>query len=89
LKSFATIDPNNLSEQTKGFNLVGGEWLHDTEHTHKLIDPMNKNKFLITQPDTSADEVKPFIDHLKSCPKHGLHNPIKNPERYVMMGEIC
>jgi hypothetical protein len=26
---------------------------------------------------------QPFVDSLSSCPKHGLHNPLKAPERSV------
>lgn len=33
-------------------------------------------------PLTSSDELKPFIDTMRSVPKHGLHNPLKNVERY-------
>jgi len=39
-------------------------------------------------PDTKFDELGPFVANAKSCPKTGLHNPLKNPERYVMWGEI-
>ncbi|RDX64321.1 putative aldehyde dehydrogenase, partial [Mucuna pruriens] len=31
----------------------------------------------------------PFVESLSSCPKHGVHNPFKAPERYLMYGEIC
>lgn len=27
LKSFATIDPENLGTHSKGYNLVNGEWV--------------------------------------------------------------
>ncbi|XP_020250917.1 probable aldehyde dehydrogenase, partial [Asparagus officinalis] len=33
-------------------------------------------------------EIKPFVESLSSCPKHGLHNPLRSPERYLMFGEI-
>ena len=26
---------------------------------------------------------------MKNCPRHGLHNPLKNVERYKMYGDIC
>jgi hypothetical protein len=42
LKAFATIDPDNMNAQTKGYNLVGGEW-KSTKLTKDLIDPMNGN----------------------------------------------
>jgi 1-pyrroline-5-carboxylate dehydrogenase len=44
---------------------------------------------MLTQPDTSLDEIQPFILDLESCPKSGLHNPFKNKERYLMLGEVC
>lgn len=31
----------------------------------------------------------PFVNSLKACPKSGLHNPYKSPERYVMYGDVC
>lgn len=35
------------------------------------------------------DEIDPFIESLQSCPLSGLHNPIKNKERYLMLGDVC
>ena len=34
-------------------------------------------------------ELLEFKRSAETCPKSGLHNPIKNPERYFMYGEIC
>ena len=34
------------------------------------------------------DDIEPFIESLKSCPKSGLHNPFKNKERYLMLSEV-
>jgi 1-pyrroline-5-carboxylate dehydrogenase len=67
--------------------LVGGEWV-STKKTRELIDPLT-GKPLITLPDTSIDEVQPFIDSLNACPKYGLHNPFHNKERYLMYGDVC
>jgi 1-pyrroline-5-carboxylate dehydrogenase len=75
-----------LSASTKGYNLVNGEW-SSTKVTKEVIDPLN-GKVMITQPDTQIDETEPFIDFLASCPKTGLHNPFKNKERYLMLGEV-
>lgn len=33
-------------------------------------------------PATSVDEATAFVRSLESCPKTGLHNPMKNPERW-------
>jgi len=87
LKAFATVDPEALSPKDKGYNLVAGEWV-DSHTTQVLIDPMT-GKGMITLPDTQLDEIKPFVDSLKSCPKYGLHNPYLNKERYLMYGDIC
>lgn len=46
-------------------------------------------KVMVTQPDTNIEETKNLIDDMASCPKTGLHNPFKNKERYLMLGEVC
>ena len=87
LKAFATVDPKNLGPQSKGYNLVKGEWT--TTNTQKeIIDPLT-GQVMLTQPDTTAEEIQPFIEDLQSCSKSGLHNPFKNKERYLMLGEVC
>ena len=87
LKAFATIDPKNLSASNKGMNLVNGEW-KGTESYITLPDPMT-GKDMIQIPDTNLVEAEEFIESLKAVPKHGLHNPFKNPERYLMLGAVC
>lgn len=86
LKAFATIDPNNLSASDKGYNLVQGEW-KTTENYIDLIDPMN-GKVMMKLPDTQVEEIGPFVESLDMCPKTGLHNPFRNKERYLMLGEV-
>ena len=39
-------------------------------------------------PRTSVAELDRFVASLKRVPKSGLHNPFKNPERYVQWGEV-
>jgi 1-pyrroline-5-carboxylate dehydrogenase len=68
-------------------NLVNGEWI-GTEKYNQLIDPMT-GKPMISIPDTSAEEAEPFIQSLREVPIHGLHNPLKNKERYLMLGSVC
>ena len=89
LKEFATVDPNNLTPRTKLQNLCNGEW-SGTQDWEDLIDPLT-GKIIGKVPNTLMEnrEVLPFINSLKSCPKSGLHNPLKNPERYLMYGNIC
>jgi 1-pyrroline-5-carboxylate dehydrogenase len=46
-------------------------------------------KPMISIPNTSLLEIEPFIQSLQSVPKHGVHNPFKNKERYIMLGAVC
>ncbi|PKU72562.1 Delta-1-pyrroline-5-carboxylate dehydrogenase 12A1, mitochondrial [Dendrobium catenatum] len=32
--------------------------------------------------------LQPFVESLSKCPKHGLHNPLRAPERYLLYGDI-
>lgn len=86
--AFRTLDAEEVSgsQSTEVLNLVQGEWKGASRWTD-IVDPLNGQKF-IAVPDPSANEIKPFVESLHSCPKSGLHNPLKNPERYVMYGDI-
>lgn len=49
---------------------------------------MNGEKF-IQCPDTQSEaDLRLFSESLRSCPRSGLHNPLKNPQRYAMYGDI-
>ena len=86
--SFATVDPWTLSASNKHTvkNLVNGQW-RSSEASETVIDPMNGEPFLVL-PATSKQEATEFVSSLNTCPKSGLHNPIKNPERYLELGAI-
>ena len=86
--SWATADPWAMSAATPavGKNLVGGVWT-DAAKQYMVIDPLNGEEF-IRVPDTSMDEIGPFVERMAGCPRSGLHNPLKNPERYTMIGEV-
>ncbi|PFH32202.1 aldehyde dehydrogenase (NAD) family protein [Besnoitia besnoiti] len=88
VKAFANVDPDNLSGACPHTvqNLVQGKWT-TTRETYDVVDPMNGDAF-IKSPYTKGDELEPFIASLKAVPKSGLHNPLKNPERYVLYGQI-
>ena len=85
---YGTLDPDTMSGSNpcKLYNLVGGEWKGTSEYLD-IQDPLNGENF-IQMPYTNSNELEPFRNNAKSCPKTGLHNPLKNPERYVMYGEI-
>jgi 1-pyrroline-5-carboxylate dehydrogenase len=55
------------------------------------LDPLNgqNQRPFIHVCQTDVTEIDAFVDSLNTCPKHGLHNPFKNPERYVMLGTVC
>jgi 1-pyrroline-5-carboxylate dehydrogenase len=86
LKAFATIDPNHLTTDNKGANLVAGEWV-GTNQYGTMVDPLT-GKPMVQFPDTQMDEIDPFVQSLANTPKTGLHNPFKNKERYLMLGEV-
>lgn len=65
---------------------MGGEW-QGTKNEKTIPDPLNGEPF-ISYPDIQADETQPFIESLRAVPKTGLHNPLKNPERYLMYGSV-
>ena len=67
-------------------NLVGGQWVDVDAYRDDIPDPMSGEAFLQI-PDTQ--DLTPFIAGLESCPKSGLHNPLKNNDRYVHLGRVC
>lgn len=86
---FATVDPfDGMSGDNPGAvqNLVAGKWCDASAYRDDIIDPMNGDPFLRV-PDTTVHS--PFIAGLGRCPKSGLHNPHKLPDRYVMLGRVC
>ena len=87
LKEIFTVDPYqemNSTSPGEVCNLLKGEWIQGTRFREDIPDPLNGEPFLKV-PDTT--EYSEFINSLDSCPKSGLHNPLKNVERYLMLGE--
>lgn len=62
---------------------MNGEW-GLTARLKTIPDPLNGEPF-IKLPDTQLDEIEPFVQSLRSVPKSGLHNPLKNPERCCLL----
>jgi 1-pyrroline-5-carboxylate dehydrogenase len=86
---FATVDPfEGMTAASPAVlqNLAGGQWVDSDGDYADLVDPMNGAVF-IREPDTHNHA--PFIAGLRSCPKSGLHNPLKHPERYMHLGDVC
>lgn len=89
LPVWATVDPDAMcvSAPAVGRNLVAGEW-GDARSTMDIIDPLN-GEVMLKVPDTSVDEIGPYVERMLKAPRTGLHNPLKNPERYNMLGAAC
>lgn len=93
LPVWATLDPNAVGtvETHNVLNIANGSWQKEGEIANRLIipNPLHKSGLPIcTVSDTQVDELGPFIDSMNQVPKSGVHNPLKNVERYLMYGEI-
>ena len=89
ITSFSTIDPfESMTSHSPGraINLVGGDWIGAAKQREDIPDPMTGGRF-IDVPDTR--DIQPFLDSFVRCPKSGLHNPLKNTDRYVHLGSVC
>ena len=89
LSEFATTDPfNGMTPGSPGIamNLVDGAWAHESQIRQDIPDPISGEHF-VDVPDTR--DLGPFVRSFPRCPKTGLHNPLKNTERYVHLGRVC
>ncbi|KAK4744479.1 hypothetical protein SAY87_010791 [Trapa incisa] len=86
--SFATFDVEEISgsQPAEVHNFVQGKWTKSS-NWNTIVDPLNGEPF-IKVADVNEMEIKPFVESLSNCPKHGLHNPFKAPERYLLYGDI-
>ncbi|KAK6920826.1 Aldehyde dehydrogenase domain [Dillenia turbinata] len=86
--SFATVEVNKISgsQPAEVYNFVQGKWTGSSKW-NMILDPLNGESF-IKVAEVDENEIQPFVDSLSKCPKHGLHNPFKAPERYLMYGDI-
>ncbi|HJL81907.1 MAG TPA: aldehyde dehydrogenase family protein, partial [Gammaproteobacteria bacterium] len=89
LSQFATVDPfdgMNSKNPGKAQNLINGEWVDTPKYFDDIPDPIT-GEYFIDIPDT--EDLSDFIQNLEKCPKSGLHNPLKNNDRYIMLGNVC
>jgi hypothetical protein len=91
IPSWATVDPKAMGSTPDVYavsNCIDGKWVQ-AKNTRIIPDPVNKDAHpIFTVPDTTVDEIQPFLESLRKVPKSGVHNPLKSPERYVKYGEI-
>jgi hypothetical protein len=88
---WASVDPATLGSAPTPYavqNIVGGQW-RSAKTSMTIPNPMNKNgPPVCTLPNTSSDELGPYVASLQNVSKSGMHNPLKNVERYRQFGEI-
>ncbi|QHO51658.1 Delta-1-pyrroline-5-carboxylate dehydrogenase 12A1 [Arachis hypogaea] len=86
--SYATVEAEEISgsRPAEVLNLVQGKWVGASKW-NTIVDPLNGDPF-IKVGEVDETGLQPFVESLASCPKHGLHNPFKAPERYLMFGDI-
>nr|AFK43067.1 unknown [Lotus japonicus] len=85
---FATVEAEEVSgsRPAEVLNLVQGKWV-GSSNCNTIVDPLNGDSFIkVAEVDEAG--IQPFVESLSSCPKHGLHNPFKAPERYLMLGDV-
>jgi hypothetical protein len=100
---WATIDPSKLGSDADSKeepyavpNLVNGQWQTDDSSNKQqrrifIPHPLDRDAPpIFSIPDTPIGDaiIQTFIESLRRVPKSGLHNPLKNPERYLQYGEI-
>uniref|UniRef100_A0A7N0VMU1 Aldehyde dehydrogenase domain-containing protein n=2 Tax=Kalanchoe fedtschenkoi TaxID=63787 RepID=A0A7N0VMU1_KALFE len=85
---FATAEVEEISgsQPAEVQNLVGGKWGRSSD-VNTLLDPLNGEPFIKVH-EVNKSEIHPFVESLSKCPKHGLHNPFKSPERYLLLGDV-
>ncbi|PIN21105.1 Aldehyde dehydrogenase [Handroanthus impetiginosus] len=85
---FATVKVDEISgsQPAEVLNLVKGSWTRSSSWT-TIPDPLNGEPF-IKVAEVDQKGIQPFVESLRQCPKHGLHNPFKAPERYLMLGDV-
>ena len=86
--SWATVDPWAVSGAKPHTvqNLLGGQWM-TTPTTVTLPDPLNGESFMAVS-DAQPTDIHLYVASLNTCNKSGLHNPLKNPQRYLLLGDV-
>ncbi|KAJ0536398.1 putative L-glutamate gamma-semialdehyde dehydrogenase [Helianthus annuus] len=85
---FATVKAEEISgsQPAQVQNLVQGKWI-ESGNWNTIPDPLNGEPFIKVN-EVDENGIKPFVESLSKCPKHGLHNPFKSPERYLLYGDV-
>ncbi len=86
LPKWATVDPFTLSAKNPHTisNILDGK-LVSSAKSSPIIDPLNGGVFLHS-PLPEKAELDAFVASQKKIPSYGLHNPIRNVNRYMQYG---
>ncbi len=84
LKDFSEFSKKN--KNLKLSNFVNGNWIATAKY-EEFLDPLNGMKY-IEAPLTDKNEMEDIINLMNACPKSGLHNPLKNIDRYLLYGQV-
>ena len=86
IPKWATVNPSTMSSKNMGLlsNLINGQW-HTSYNFNQVIDPLNGEK-IINYP--VIDDINLYKKSMQKCSYSGMHNPIKNTERYLMYGQV-
>lgn len=89
LPPWSTVDPFGAdgSSPLRGQNLCGGEW-SGAAASRSIPDPLTGEELAVV-PDTSPAEAARFAAAMRAVPKTGLHNPLKEPQRYRLYGDVA
>ncbi len=85
LKEFSQINPK--AKHITLSNYINGKWKNTAKY-EEFPDPAQGHNYLKV-PLTEKGEMSEIVSAMKSCPKHGLHNPLKNVNRYIKYGDVC
>lgn len=85
LKDFSQFSPKD--KHIKLSNYINGEWKGTLKY-EEYLDPLKGTKYL-EAPLTEKQEMTDIINSMNACPKSGLHNPLKNVDRYLLYGQVC
>ncbi|CAK74069.1 unnamed protein product (macronuclear) [Paramecium tetraurelia] len=83
------LNVKELSENSpyRAMNFINGIWKCASNYL-EILDPLNGDKFILVPNNLTEEEINEYRDAAIQCPKSGLHNPLKNPDRYNLYGEI-
>lgn len=86
LSDFAKFKPHSGNYKLE--NYYNGKW-NSAQKYESFLNPINGDKNFMEVPLTQSEkEIHDIVSEMKSIPSSGMHNPLKNPERYLLYGNI-